>query len=127
VRALTIALYLVASLSLGIVGQLSLKFGMSKAHVAGGTAVASGIAHALLTPYVMLGLGLYALSSCFWLVVLSRWQLSYAYPMVAISYVGVVLLSRVIFAEKVTTPQWIGIALMRAGLVLVARFGSSSG
>jgi drug/metabolite transporter (DMT)-like permease len=85
------------------------------------------VIRAVFTPFVFLGLSLYAVSSGFWLVVLSKWNLSYAYPMIAISYLSVVLLSRLFFHDRVTSLQWIGILLMCSGLVLVARFGSPTG
>jgi len=116
------AIFLLIAISLGAVGQIALKHGMRHAHIASFGA----LAQAIFTPYVMLGLGLYAVSSCFWLVVLSKWKLSYAYPMIAISYIGVVFLSRLVFNEKVAPLQWIGILLMCTGLVLVVTFGSST-
>jgi undecaprenyl phosphate-alpha-L-ara4N flippase subunit ArnE len=76
---------------------------------------------------VLLGLSLYAISSGFWLVVLSSWALSYAYPMIATNYLLVVLLSRVFFKEQVMPLQWAGILFMVTGLVLVASFGASKG
>ncbi len=117
------ALFLLIAISLGAVGQIALKYGMKDAHVTGPGA----LFHAIFTPYVLLGLGLYAVSSGFWLVVLSKWKLSYAYPMIAFSYVGVVLLSRIFFKEQVAQWQWVGIMLMCVGLAIVAWFGSSTG
>jgi uncharacterized membrane protein len=78
---------------------------------------------------VLLGLCLYALSSCFWIVVISPggWNLSYAYPMISISYVLVVLLSRLVFKESVVPLQWVGIIFMCSGLILVSCFGASRG
>ena len=128
-RPLTIALFLLIAISLGAFGQIALKHGMKQFGSLGqpGVGMVSSVIQAILTPYVLLGLSLYAISSCFWLVVLSSWNLSYAYPMIAISYVLVVLLSRVFFREHVVPLQWLGIACMCTGLVLVARFGSSTG
>ena len=117
------ALFLFIAISLGAVGQIALKYGMKNVHVTGLMA----LLQAVFTPYVLLGLGLYAVSSGFWLVVLSKWKLSYAYPMIAISYIGVVFLARLVFHEKVAPLQWIGIFMMCLGLVLVVKFGSSTG
>jgi undecaprenyl phosphate-alpha-L-ara4N flippase subunit ArnE len=72
-------------------------------------------------------MALYAISSGFWLVVLSSWNLSYAYPMIATNYLLVVLLSRLFFKENVLPAQWVGIMLMVGGLILVASFGASKG
>jgi len=130
-----VALFLVIAISLGALGQISLRKGMAEHEKNYGSLGTPGIGmiskvmRAVLTPYVMLGLALYALSSCFWLVVISPggWALSYAYPMIAISYVLVVLLSRAIFDDRVMPLQWLGILVMCTGLVLVAHFGEPRG
>jgi len=130
-RPWIVALFLLIAISLGAFGQVSLKHGMSKQQALGrpGLGFVPKIVRAVFTPYVFLGFVLYAVSSMFWLVVISPsgWALSYAYPMVALSYVAVVLLSRVLFKEAVTPLQWLGILLMCSGLALVARFGASTG
>jgi multidrug transporter EmrE-like cation transporter len=112
-------------------GQISLKYGLKQFGSLGrpGLGLLPQVMRAILTPYALLGMCLYAASACLWLVVISPggWALSYAYPMVAIGYVGVVLLSRVFFRETVMPLQWLGVALMCCGLILVARFGAASG
>jgi uncharacterized membrane protein len=122
-------LFLLIAITLGAFGQISLKYGMKQFGALGapGSSMLVGLARAVITPYVLLGLCLYAVSSAFWLVVLSKWALSYAYPMIATNYLLVVLLSRAFFRENVLPLQWIGIVLMVTGLVLVAGFGARTG
>jgi drug/metabolite transporter (DMT)-like permease len=129
VRGLTVALFLLTAITLGAFGQIALKCGMKQYGTLGasGASVVSDLGRAVVTPYVLLGLFLYAVSSAFWLVVLSKWALSYAYPMIATNYLLVVVLSRYFFKETVAPFQWLGIVLMVAGLMLVARFGASAG
>lgn len=130
-RQLTVAFMLFIAISLGVAGQIALKYGMRQHGAALGSAaglgVIAGLLRAIFTPYVLLGLGCYVVSTGFYLFVISRWNLSYAYPMIAVGYVGVVILSRLFFKEQVTPPQWVGIVLMLGGLVLAASFGSASG
>lgn len=126
-RSIVVALFLVIAIALGAFGQVALKQGMSKISLSSGAGMAVGVVRAIFTPYVFLGFLLYAISSCFWLVVISKWNLSYAYPMIAIGYVGVVFLSRIFFKEHVTPMQWVGIVLMCGGLAIVTRFGASTG
>ncbi len=127
-KATTVALFLLIAISLGAFGQIALKYGMRQVDLgAMGLGMTMRVVRAVFTPYVLLGLSLYAISSCFWLVVLSKWNLSYAYPMIAISYVGVVFLSRIFFHDQVMPLQWVGIVLMVTGLVLVAHYGSATG
>ncbi len=128
-RPWMVALFLLIAITLGAFGQISLKHGMKQYGSLGqpGVGLVSNLLRAIFTPYVLLGLSLYAISSGFWLVVLSSWALSYAYPMIATNYLLVVLLSRVFFKEQVMPLQWAGILFMVTGLVLVASFGASKG
>ena len=76
----------------------------------------------LFTRYeTWLGLAFYGLSSICWLWVLSRAQLSYAYPVLALSYPIVVALSAWMFSETVTPLHWLGVIIIFAGVSLLSR------
>ena len=65
-----VGLFLVIAISLGAFGQVSLKHGMRAVDLGElGPRMALRVLQAVFTPYVLLGLSLYAVSSCFWLVV----------------------------------------------------------
>jgi len=108
---------------LGVLGQLSMKHGMNNVKmVTGGFGdLAVSLARALTQPYVTAGFLLYAVSALGWLVVLSRVELSFAYPMVSIGYVAVVILSRFIFHEQVTLVRVLGTLVVCFGVVLISR------
>jgi multidrug transporter EmrE-like cation transporter len=72
-------------------------------------------------PYVLFALGLYGISVLLWLIVLSRVPLSYAYPLVSISYVLVVLASKWILGEPVSLTRWVGVLLICSGVILIAK------
>jgi drug/metabolite transporter (DMT)-like permease len=56
-----------------------------------------------------------------WILALSKSELSYIYPVAALSYVFVALLSFLIFHEDVTLLRWLGIAVICLGVFLVSR------
>jgi multidrug transporter EmrE-like cation transporter len=56
----------------------------------------------------------------FWLAVLSRWDLSLAYPLLSINYVLGILLSKLIFKEQVTWLQVFGGLVIILGVTLVS-------
>jgi drug/metabolite transporter (DMT)-like permease len=56
-----------------------------------------------------------------WILAISRTQLSFAYPFLALSYVLVALFSLLIFKEDVTILRWLGILVICAGVFLVSR------
>ena len=106
------------SVALGVTGQIFLKQGVSAEGPI--TGFNKAVLSTLFKPMVLLGLFSYGLSSVSWLVVLSRTELSYAYPMVALGYVLVFFLSWWIFDERVTWVRVIGLFLICFGVVLVA-------
>lgn len=67
------------------------------------------------------GLVLYGLSAVTWLWVLSKVPLSYAYPILALSFPIVVALSAFTFSETVSLVQAGGLALIIVGVSLLAR------
>jgi drug/metabolite transporter (DMT)-like permease len=68
-----------------------------------------------------LGFILYGFSAICWLWVLARAQLSFAYPVLALSYPIVVALSALFFGETVTTLRWAGVVFIVFGVSLLAK------
>jgi drug/metabolite transporter (DMT)-like permease len=66
--------------------------------------------------YLMGGLAGYGGSSVLVLIALKHGELSVIYPMVALTYVFVALLSQWLLKERMTVPKWIGICLILAGV-----------
>lgn len=106
------------SLVLGVLAQLSLKKGVNQANIKRVKGVMV-LVNMLLNVFVILGFLFYGLSSLLWLVVLSKLDLSYAYPIISFSYVLVALASVIFLGEKVSKERWISIALITFGVVLV--------
>jgi multidrug transporter EmrE-like cation transporter len=116
-------LMIVFCVLLGSTAQLSLKHGMGTVGKLP-TDVASIPAwfiKAFSNIYVDVGFALYLIASLFWMVILSRVQLSWAYPLVSMGYVIVVVLSRVIFHEPVSLARFAGTLVICAGVILVSR------
>jgi len=115
-------LILLVSVVFAFGGQLMLKAAMNEiGHI--GTqelgSPASTLARAAREPKLWTGLLLFAVSALFWLVVLSRIPLSVAYPSVGMSYVFVVLFSRLWPHEHVPPLRWVGVGIVVVGIVIV--------
>ncbi len=82
-KALTLSLAVFCVL-LSSAAQIALKRGMAPPP---GTDLGGTYAHALNSPMVWVGLGLYGLSTLLWLWVLSRLDVSLAYPLVSLGFV----------------------------------------
>lgn len=106
---------LLVSISLGVVGQLSLKQGMSKKpgfHLTGLIALSRDV-------NVVGGFACYALSLVLYLKVLESLALSIAFPMISLGYAIVVILSSRIFKEPISRSRWVAVLLICIGVALV--------
>ena len=72
-------------------------------------------------PYVWAGLASYVVSVAVWLVVLSRVDVSYAYPMVGLGYVFATVVAWAVFHENVTPMRVLGIVIVCVGVYIIAR------
>ena len=72
-------------------------------------------------PLIWVALPLYGIGFIIWAVVLSRLQLSFAYPLLAIGYLVNPLAAMVFFDEQIPPMRWIGIVVIMVGIVLVGR------
>lgn len=62
-----------------------------------------------------------AVATLLWMYILKHFDFSMAYPMISISYVFGLLVAVFIFHEVVPLNRWIGVGLIVAGVILVAR------
>ena len=116
-------LLIATSILLGAFGQLSMKKGMGDLGVMsmGLSKLIANLLAMLSSPFVLLGLLLYVVSTFFWLVVLSRVELSYAYPMISIGYVVVFVLSWLFLQERLPMIRILGLTFVCVGVLLVSR------
>jgi multidrug transporter EmrE-like cation transporter len=75
----------------------------------------------ITSPYIMIGLFFYAISVVVWIAVLSRVDVSIAYPMLSIGYVVNAIAAYYLFGEAITASRMSGIFLILVGVFLVAR------
>jgi multidrug transporter EmrE-like cation transporter len=118
---ISIALLLV-SLVFATAGQVTLKSAMESIGRIGSDQISQAgdtISRAVKEPKLWLGLALFGVSALFWLVVLSRVDLSLAYPFVGISYVIVVALGKFMFHENVPPLRWLGVLVIALGIALI--------
>ena len=118
-------LLILFSVTLGAAGQIAMKRGMS---LVGFVPLSSlkeilPLCRVFGNPFVMLGLSLYGISAVSWLVVLSRADLSYVYPMISINYILVVFLSRLILHEPLSLNKLMGSLIICLGIWVLSRGG----
>jgi drug/metabolite transporter (DMT)-like permease len=81
---------------------------------------------ALFQPWVALGVLLLIVWQMSRMALLSWADLSYVLPVTSVGYVVVALIGKVLLNEEITARRWAGIALIVAGVALVAAAGGTA-
>jgi multidrug transporter EmrE-like cation transporter len=102
--------------------QIMLKKGMLSVGSlnAGANGIVGTVFSVLFNPWVFSGLGMFVVSMASHLFVLSRVQLSFAYPFLSLAYVIVAAYAFFIFGEDVGAARIAGIALICLGTVFIS-------
>lgn|SRR5690606_38386168 len=105
--------------------QLMLKYGM----MAMGPLTFAGvnpiirILQIVFSPWIFAGLCVFVISMASHLFVLSKVELSFAYPFLSLAYVAVAIFAYLLWREDLNAYRIAGIALICAGTVLIAHSG----
>lgn len=74
-----------------------------------------------LNPFLAAGMAMFVISMASHLLVLSRVELSFAYPFLSLAYVVVTIASYFFFGETVSAYRIAGVIFICAGTILIAR------
>lgn len=112
---------LLLSVAMGATGQFLFRLGMkSYGQVSAGGAFRELFSIAL-TPAIFIGFILFGMSSVVWLSVISKSELSSAYPMVSLGYVLTLVLSKVFLNEQISMFKVLGTVLIICGVIFISR------
>ena len=76
------------------------------------------ILRALVDPYILSGFFAAFLAALCWMAAMTRFELSHAYPFMAINFVLVLVLSGLFFGESITFLKILGISLVVVGIIV---------
>lgn len=113
------AALLLFAVATAAVGQVMLKHGMQLASARAAHSGGSLAVSAATSPWVLLGLVVFAISAIAWLITLSRVPLSVAYPFNALGYLGILTVSVLVLHERANIMTWAGSILVVSGLIIV--------
>lgn len=111
--------FLLIAVGFSATGEMLLKHGMTEIGVF--TFEVPTLVRIFLTPQIILGFFLVFGGAIFWLAVISRVDLSFAYPMLALGYVIVVFASWLVFHEPLNLTKLVGVAVICSGVLILAR------
>jgi len=121
---INIILFIIGSVSLSAFAQIVLKMGMSNAKVQSDLIIAESLFEklfiALTNVYVVAGISMYLLSMILWLVVLSKIDVSVAYPFVGLGFIITMVLGFLLLNEQISAMRVMGTILVVCGVLMVS-------
>lgn len=108
---------------LNTAAQLALKIGIDKIGIFAFTwssFLPIGL-KVILSPWIILGIVIYAISVGTWLMVLSRAPVSIAYPMSSLGYIMSAIAAYYLLGENLTLMRIAGVVIILIGVYMVAR------
>jgi multidrug transporter EmrE-like cation transporter len=113
---------ILASVSLNAGAQLLMRLGMLKVgEVEIGVSLIKVIPHMATNIFLWLSLTCYGISILSWMVVLSKVEVSFAYPFLSIGYVISAVIGYFFMGESLTVIRIIGIVVICIGVFLIAK------
>ena len=111
-NALIPILVVIFATFIGAFGSLFLKKGASSMHI-------QHLLRQFLNKNLMIGVGLFCLSSVFYVGAMKYGELSLLYPITSLSYIWISLLSVKFLGERMNRYKWLGILLIIIGVALI--------
>ena len=109
--------------SFGVAGHILFKQSTNRVTVPGSVSWVSHLAYAagmLKFPGIWLGLLSMALGLVVWLIALSRFDLSFVFPVGSMHYVLTLIASRIFLKEKIDATKLFGTFLVIVGIVIIS-------
>lgn len=75
---------------------------------------------AAFSPWIIGGISLYVIGTGVWLILLTKVDVSYAYPMLSLGYIFVLFFSALFLQEPLTVLKILGTLLIVLGVSLIA-------
>ena len=116
-----IILLLAISIVCDVFGQIVFKLGADRLPDVGTVGLRVFLLRLTAQPWLIGGIVIYMIEFIVWVRVLALVPLGIAFPIASLNILGIVLASRFFLGEPVKRKQWIGAALVTAGVALVAQ------
>jgi len=75
----------------------------------------------LFNPYIMMSLTFTLLSGLSWMIAMTKFDISYAYPFTTLGFVFIFIFSAIFFNEPVTWQKVIGLVFIIIGIIISSR------
>lgn len=107
------------NIGLAVSGQMFIKMGMKQVGYVTSSNIVDLLLRAFCNKLVISGLVLYFIAAAVWILVLSRVDLSYAYPMLSLGYIIILIISFFVLHEPVTLIRMAGVSFIIFGVIFI--------
>jgi len=124
IRFLSEHFYIFLSIFFAVSSQLIIKWKMNSVDISGYQTVTEKFTFAfsmLFNPYIMLSILFTLLSGLSWMIAMTKFDISYAYPFTTLGYVLILLLSAALFHEQIDIYKILGIIFIILGIYITSR------
>ncbi len=106
-----------------VCGQIVMKWQVSKAGALPGGFLEKVyfLVGLIRNPWILGGIVAGFLAFLCWMAAMTKFELSYAYPFMSLSFLFVLILSVALFHEALTLPKVVGVVLVIAGIIVGSR------
>ena len=114
-------LMILASVLLNCAAQLFIRQGMLLVGETGISNMISQLSQMILNLWLWAAMVCYAVSILLWMAVLSKVEVSFAYPFLSVGYVVAAIVGYMVFNESLSSTRIIGIIVICLGVYLISR------
>jgi len=119
--AIDVLALVLVSVALGAFGQMFMKLGLKERPIDLAQLASFKLFETIFQRYVFVGVVMYMLAVLLWFVVLSKAELSFAYPLISLAYIMTAFIAYFVFGERISLIRWVGILLILGGVFLITR------
>lgn len=83
----------------------------------------NNIIQLLMSPYMLAGIFIYGGASIFWIYLISKYELSFIYPLLGMTFIFSLFFGALIFNENITLLRIIGVVLITIGIYFIGKSG----
>ena len=116
--------YIFLSIAFGVTSQLIIKWKMSAFSFEDYATWQDKYALAfsmLVNPYIILSLILTLLAGVTWMIAMTKFEMSYAYPFTTLALVFITIFSVIFFGENIGIYKMLGILLILVGIFIISK------
>lgn len=113
--------YILLSIIPGVISELIIKWKMSNIMFHASDTIYDKFSTAffmLFDPYILIALTLLLFAGLAWMIVMTKFDISYAYPFTILSFVLILIFSAFLFHEPITWQKIVGLLFIATGIII---------